>query len=139
MTDHPAARAPRGTGTGAGVPVVRLPADPTGPALAPLVHRLRSATRAGELVVDLTAARRVSPGVRRALHALHAEALRRGCTWTYRGSLPDLLDAARTTHRSPASGGRPAEAAPPPQAWTSADRRARGLASPPYGGPSCSP
>lgn len=68
--------------------VVELPADPTGPALALVVRRLRAAAHRGELVVDLTRTERSSPGVRRALTALRGEARRRGCSWTIRGTLP---------------------------------------------------
>ncbi|PRY16632.1 hypothetical protein [Kineococcus rhizosphaerae] len=68
--------------------VVEIPADPTGPALADVVRRLRAATGHPELVVDLTRTRRSSPGVRRALLVLRSEAARRGCSWTFRGTLP---------------------------------------------------
>lgn len=68
--------------------VVVLPADPTGRALALVVRQLRAATRSGAVVVDLTATRHTSRGLRRALTVLHHEASRRGCTWTIRGALP---------------------------------------------------
>ncbi|GAA0313404.1 hypothetical protein [Kineococcus aurantiacus] len=69
-------------------PTVRLPPDPTGPALASVVRQLRAAARPGQLVVDLTATRHTSPGLRRALAVLRGEAARRGCSWTVRGNLP---------------------------------------------------
>ncbi|WP_432548289.1 hypothetical protein [Kineococcus sp. SYSU DK004] len=82
-------------------PVVHLPADPTGPALAGVVRDLRAATRGDVLVVDLTAVRRTSPGVRRALRALRVAASRRGCAWTYRGHLPGPAAAARDSPQEP--------------------------------------
>jgi len=68
---------------------VRLPADPTGAALAGVLRRLRAAAcSGGDVVVDVRAVQRSSPGLRRVLHVLRRETERRGCSWRYRGRLP---------------------------------------------------
>ncbi|WP_432494921.1 hypothetical protein [Kineococcus auxinigenes] len=63
--------------------VVRLPPDPTGTALAEVVRELRTAVRSGDVVVDTSAVRNSSPGLRRALARLESSARRAGARWRY--------------------------------------------------------
>lgn len=62
--------------------VVLLPADPTGPHLADVVHELSRSLRDGDVVVDMSAVTRRSPGLALALRRLRRQAGVLGSSWS---------------------------------------------------------
>ena len=61
---------------------VHLPADPSGPALATVIHQLRKAVMDGDVLIDSREVRTWSPGLRIVLRHHKRLARRTGARWS---------------------------------------------------------